>query len=102
MLSLLLLSACSNVQPIKIVSDELPTPSDCPSLPDPNPINLAPVHWVVLTKDRLPIGGDWVYFSLSSKDYENLSLNQAELLRWIEEASWRLRHYRGEPQVDKE
>lgn len=52
--------------------------------------------WKVLTPETLPEGDEWVYFGLSVRDYEALSLNQADVLRWVQEAVWRLRYYSGE------
>lgn len=37
-----------------------------------------------------------VYFVLSPGDYENLSLNMAEILRWNREVVWQLEYYRRE------
>jgi len=34
--------------------------------------------------------------ALTARAYEALSRNMAELIRWIEEARWRLGYYRGE------
>lgn len=37
-----------------------------------------------------------VLFALSPGDYENLSVNMADILRWIREAQWQLNYYRDE------
>lgn len=50
----------------------------------------------MLTPDRLPEGDDWVFFAVTPADYETLSLNQSETLRWAHEAMWRLVYYAGE------
>lgn len=70
-------------------------PEARPYVPDPTPLQLENVRWVVVTPDRLPEGADWVLFALPADQYERLSLNIAELLRWIVEAKWRLDYYGG-------
>lgn len=37
---------------------------------------------------------DVVYFALTPKEYEELSLNMADILRWVKEARWRLDYYK--------
>lgn len=64
-------------------------------LPDPHPIELYNINWeVIIVKD--PDGTEKVYFALSPGDYESLSLNMAEILRWISEAKWQLKYYQDE------
>jgi hypothetical protein len=63
-------------------------------LPDPAPVNLKEIQWEVFSNERLPTAEQWVYISLTPKEYEELAQNQAELLRWIKEAKWRLQYYR--------
>lgn len=79
------------------VEIELPT---LPALPDPKPIQQTPFKWEVLTPDKLPDDERWVRYGLTVKDYEALARNMAEILRWVKEAEWRLRYYRGEGEVD--
>lgn len=71
-----------------------------PALPDPKPIQQAPFKWEVLTPDKLPEGERWVRYGLTVKSYETLARNVADILRWVKEAEWRLRYYRGEGEVD--
>lgn len=66
-------------------------------LPQPRPIGTRPVKWTVLTPDNLP-SGDFVLFALTPPNYEALSLNQAETLRWVLEAKHRLDYYNHELQ----
>lgn len=67
-------------------------------LPAPQPINLHNIAWDVIVE----VDGDdtQVYFALSPGDYENLSLNMAEILRWIRESKWQLEYYRDEATID--
>lgn len=63
---------------------QVPLPPSKPTLPSLEPVSLRPFHWKV-TRDGL--------FSLSAQDYEVLSNNMAELLRWVKAAAARLRYY---------
>ena len=94
--ALLLLSACSNVpqvQPIEIVVPEIKQPPAHHNLPNPKPIKTRSIKWIVLTPGTLPTAKDWVLFCISPEDYQDLSFNQADTLRWIKEAFWRLEFY---------
>ena len=75
---------------------EIERPQEHPPLPNPQAIQQRDVDWKVLTPETLPEGTDWVFFGVTPRDYEDLSLNQADVLRFITEAVWRLRYYRGE------
>ena len=50
--------------------------------------------------DRLEKGE--AYIALSPKDYESLSLTMSDIIRWIKEARWRLKYYKGEEQIAPE
>jgi len=62
-------------------------------LPNPAPISTLPVDWIVVTPGNLP-EGDFVIFGMDADSYENLSLNTADILRWVTEAKVRLDTYR--------
>lgn len=83
------------MQTVRTATIEVPRPDPTPPLPDPAPLDLRAVDWMVVTPDRLPPGNDWALMALTPQQYENLSLNMAELLRYVREAKWRLRYYRG-------
>ena len=93
---------------MRTVPTNVELPTNTPPIPDPQPVDLQEVDWTVITPDRLPEGSGWVFIALAPTEYEQLSTNQAELLRWIIEAKWRLRYYRGEvmaeqiPPMDRE
>lgn len=78
----------------------IPKPTKKPALANPRPIQQLAIEWTVLTNGTVPEGDDWVFFGLTTKGYENLALNQAELLRYITEAMYRLNYYRGEDVVE--
>ena len=81
---------------MRAVAEQIERAPERPPLPNPKPIEQRDFSWVVITPDRLPEGDDWVFFGLTPRDYESLSLNTADTLRWVREAMWRLRYYRGE------
>lgn len=67
-------------------------------LPTPTPVKLHNINWEVIV---IPDGEDTkVYFAISPGDYENLSLNMAEILRWNREMKWQLRYYIKEVSTD--
>lgn len=77
---------------VRTVSEEVALPKTA-VLPDPRPIKTAKVNWRIVTPDTMP-EGDFVFFALTAPDYEALSLNQSEALRWVTEAKHRLDYYR--------
>ncbi len=84
-LAVLALCACSNTPP-----KFLPPPKRPPQavLPTPQPVQLEDVQWKVLQSGSEP------YFALTTKGYEALSRNIAELTRWAQEASYQIDFYR--------
>lgn len=72
------------------VAQEIPKPEK-PVLPNPDPIKTLPVEWKVLIVE----GGSII--ALDPKQYEILSQNMAEIMRWVKEASWRLKYYANDP-----
>lgn len=99
MLALTTLSGCSSVRPeptVRTVATEVVRPDPTPPLPDPRPLDLLEVDWRVVTPETLPEGEGWSLIALDPQQYQNLSTNMAELLRYVREAKWLLRYYRGE------
>lgn len=80
---------------MRTVPEEIARPADRPALPNPQPVEMLDVDWKVVTPDTLP-EGRYVLFALTPQQYESLSLNMAELRRWIDEAMWRLDYYTKE------
>lgn len=74
---------------------EIPKPETRPVLPDPAPIKTQEVDWIILT-DKSTIKEGEAFIALTPQNYEDLSLTMADILRWIKEANWRLKYYRGE------
>lgn len=78
----------SNLPPVQLDTVQVEPPPAKPPLPDPEPVEMLPVEWTVLeTEDGLLIG-------LTTRQFENLTENLAELLRWMRETRWRLDYYR--------
>lgn len=98
-LALAMLSACSSVPAelsVLTVPIQVDRPTERPPLPNPSPIETRWLRWTVLTPETLPRGDDWVFFGLTPQAYEDLSLNQADTQRFIDEAMWLLNYYTGE------
>lgn len=66
-----------------------------PTLPQPEPVQMLPVRWKVVNVQGEP------YFALSPDQYENLSRNQAEIHRWVQEAFFQLQYYTEEGGSDE-
>ncbi len=87
---LLVISGCSTVPEIqeRIVY----VPKEIPVKERPEAVDLHDVEWFVVTADNVEDflleyqdkTGDMVFFAISVPHYENLSLNLAELRRYIE------------------
>lgn len=72
---------------------DLAKPETIQPLPNPSPINVVGIKWVVITPKTLPQGDNWVLYALTPKDYENLSRTNADTIRWVSESQWRLNLY---------
>lgn len=92
LIPLFLLSACARPEPEKqIVTVPTIIKQDIPKVARPKPVSLiAPKIYVVnadnyeeFTQNFKEKFGELVYIAISIKDYENLSLNIAELRRYI-------------------
>ena len=114
-LVLLLVSGCSilgskrdipEVAPVEVVTVVKKAPTYHPPLP--NQIDPVPVEWTVLNSalmqeylDDLNEGNapTNVWYALTTKGYENLSTNMAEVKRYLRQALNILKYYR---ELDKE
>jgi hypothetical protein len=79
---------------------DLNRPPDRIAVPRPKPINTAPIKWKVLTEENIPTDKGWVYYGITPEQYEVLSRNMADILRWVQEAEWRLNYYSGTGKLD--
>jgi hypothetical protein len=114
-LILLLVSGCSilgskrdipEVKPVEVVTIVKKAPTYHPPLP--NQINPVPVEWTVLNAELMQEYLDDlnegnaptnVWYALTTKGYENLSTNMAEVKRYLRQTLNILKYYR---ELDKE
>ena len=90
--SLLVLSACSRPQPTTVTKTEY-VEQNIPIQSRPGPVQLNDVDFFVVTADNLDeflaentkSQGSVVFIAMTIRGYENLSLNTAELRRYIEQ-----------------
>lgn len=66
---------------------DLPRPAVAIVLPDPEPIKTLPVVWKVVKVE------DTSYFAVDAQGYANAARNEADVLRWVKEAMYRLGYY---------
>lgn len=78
---------------------EAQRPQQRPQLPNPEPIALRDISW-----HALPAGAstDGPLVCVTPRDYEDMAINRADVLRFVREAMWRLRYYRDELQTEGE
>ena len=87
---LLLTSACASVEPQVVLKTDYVV-KDIPIQPLPKPLNLHRVKWYAVTPENMEEflvrfeeeSGINVFFAVSVPDYENMSLNIAELRRYM-------------------
>jgi hypothetical protein len=87
--SITLLSACASQEKIVVQTDIIKT--EVPIQTRPKPVSLSNIKFYVVTKDNLNSflktfekeNNDLVFYAMSVKDYEKVSLNIAELRRYI-------------------
>ena len=109
-LALLLVSGCSilgssrdipEVKPIEVVTVVKKAPTYHPPLP--NQINPVPVEWTVLNPELMQEYLDDLnegnaptnaWYALTTKGYENLSTNMAEVKRYLRQVLSILKYYR--------
>ena len=109
-LALLLVSGCSilgssrdipEVKPVEVVTVVKKAPTYHPPLP--NQINPVPVEWTVLNPELMQEYLDDLnegkaptnaWYALTTKGYENLSTNMAEVKRYLRQVLSILKYYR--------
>jgi hypothetical protein len=92
---LLLTTGCSLLSKPeeKIITRTIVEAPDIPLKNKPRPINMADVKWYTVTTDNIDEfeknfetdNGDLVFFAISVPHYENLSLNLADIRRYIKQ-----------------
>lgn len=87
--SFTLLTACASQEKVVVQTEIIK--ADIPTQARPKPVSLSNIKFYVVTKDNLndflktfeKENNDIVFYSMSVKDYEKMSLNIAELRRYI-------------------
>ena len=90
-----------------IVTNTVIKAPNIPLQPSPRPINMIDVKWYTVTTDNIDEceknceneNSDLVFFAISVPHYENLSLNLAEIRRYIEQQKAIIIYY--ETQISK-
>ena len=98
------------VRPVEVVTIEKPAPMYHPPLP--NRIVPVPVEWKILTPDTMEEyiadlkegeAPPQAWYSLTSKGYENLSTNMAEIKRYLRQVLAVINYYRkNDPALEKD
>ena len=99
-LSIPLLISCNTINPIKDVQRIFYKPN-IPIVNAPDSLNIrSDVKWDVVVKDNIDEylgeitqGGQYVFYAISVRDYEKMSLNLAELKRYIEQQKEIITYY---------
>ena len=105
-------TACSALptqpKPVEVITVAEPSPMYHPPLPIE--LSMADIDWEILTPQimeeylsDLETGSapETAYYSLTTKDYENLSMNMAEIKRYIKETLHIIKFYRDYDKQDQ-
>ena len=109
----LIVSGCSMIQPkakpVSVTTIAKQQPMYHPPLP--MEVQMDPVDWEILTPDSIQLYLDNLkkgeaprraFYSLSSKEYENLSMDMADITRYITEILGIIRFYRDYDKEEEE
>ena len=97
------------VKPVSVTTIAKQQPMYHPPLP--MEVQMDPVDWEILTPDSIQLYLDNLkkgeaprraFYSLSSKEYENLSMDMADITRYITEILGIIRFYRDYDKEDEE
>ena len=85
-LGFLVLSSCTEPRTARVI-ETVPIKTTPLELPSPRVLSLRYVTWIVVTKDNIDevLSNNLVLFALTSRGYENLSLNTNDLRTYIQE-----------------
>lgn len=96
-LTSILLSGCNGVKLLDIISSPAPTIIQQP--PAPRAVIMRPIKWKVLNaeilKELLKNNENVQFIALTSAGYENLSLNMAELRRYMQQQKQIIIYYQS-------
>jgi hypothetical protein len=109
----LIASGCSMIQPkakpVAVTTIAKKQPMYHPPLP--MEVQMDPVEWEIMTPERMELYLDNLekgeaprraFYSLSSKEYEHLSMDMADITRYIKEILGIIKFYRDYDKEDKE
>ena len=109
---LLVITNCSmmpTAKPVEVVTIAEPVPLYHPPLP--LEVGLVDIDWEILTPDLMKeyledyengSAPAIAYYSLTSKEYENLSMNMAEIKRYLRDTLSIVKYYRDYDKKDNE
>ena len=83
----LLLSSCTGLAVKEIQSYKIEKKREPLNLPNPEPLSLVDIEWIVVTKDNIDEvmekvkaeGGDYALFAVTDEGYKKLSVNFADI-----------------------
>jgi hypothetical protein len=86
-LALLFLNSCAGLAVKELQSYKIEKKREPLNLPNPEPLSLVDVEWIVVTKDNVDEvmekvkaeGGDYALFAVTDEGYKKLSLNFADI-----------------------
>ena len=89
----LLLNGCAGLAVKKISNYKIEKKREPLNLPNPEPLSLVDVEWIVVTKDNVDEvmekvkaeGGDYALFAVTDEGYKKLSLNFADIRNKLHE-----------------
>lgn len=114
LISVLLLPGCSIFsKPAEVITKPIIVERPKLELPVPAPSYQKPLTWTVITKDNInekieelnAQGSEFVLFALTPQGYQNLSINIADLRRYIQQQNaviFTLKEYYESPQKTSE
>ena len=90
-----------------VVTNTVIKAPNIPLQPSPRPVNMIDIKWYTVTTDNIDEfeknfendNGDLVFFAISVPHYQNLSLNLAEIRRYLEQQQSIILYY--EDQITK-
>ena len=87
-----------------VVTNTVIKAPDIPLQPSPRPVNMIDIKWYTVTTDNIDEfeknfendNGDLVFFAISVPHYQNLSLNLAEIRRYLEQQQSIILYYENQ------
>jgi hypothetical protein len=101
-LAILFLNSCAAVAVKELQSYKIEKKREPLNIPNPEPLDLIDVEWIIVTKDNIDEvmekvkaeGGDYALFAVTDEGYKKLSLNFADIRNKLYETNQILLSYR--------